>query len=186
MRYIRLIEKYFEAFFMVVLMFLISIITGLQVFSRYVMNDAISWSEEVCRYMFVWMVFFGISYAIRQRRHIRILGLYTIVSEPIRKGLMILADLLFLFFVILMAVNGAELCATIFRLGQLTPSLEFSMAYIYASLPIGFTLAALRLVQGLYLRIRHIKLPYSHLCRSIDDLPEYRNSLRQDDREGAQ
>ena len=136
MRYLKLIEKYFEAFFMVVLMFSISIITGLQVFSRYVMDDAISWSEEICRYMFIWMVFFGISYAIRQRRHIRILGIYSVVPENVKKGLMILADLLFLLFVVMLAYNGGELCRKIFKLGQLTPSLEFSMAYIYASLPI--------------------------------------------------
>ena len=168
MRYILLVEKYFEAFFMVVLMFSISIITGLQVFSRYVMDDAISWSEEICRYMFIWMVFFGISYAIRQRRHIRILGIYSVVPENVKKGLMILADLLFLFFVIMLAYNGGELCSKIFKLGQLTPSLEFSMAYIYASLPIGFSLAALRLVQGLYIRIRHIQSPYWVLASSID------------------
>lgn len=172
MLYIRLIERYFEAFFMVVLMFLISIITGLQVFSRYVMDDAISWSEEVCRYMFIWMVFFGISYAIRQRRHIRILGIYSIVPDSVKKGLMVLADLLFLLFVVLLAINGTELCARIFKLGQLTPSLEFSMGYIYSSLPIGFTLAALRLVQGLYIRIRHINLPYSQLSRPIDTIHE--------------
>lgn len=168
MHCLGLIEKYAEAFFMVVLMFLISMVTGLQVFSRYVLGDAISWSEEICRYMFIWMVFFGISYAIRQRRHIRILGLYSVVSETAKKGLMILADSLFLLFVILLAANGAELCKKIFQLGQLTPSLEFSMAYIYASLPVGFALAALRLVQGLYFRIKYIQYPYRVLADSID------------------
>lgn len=172
MRYIRLVERYFEAFFMVVLMFSISIITGLQVFSRYVLDDAISWSEEICRYMFVWMVFFGISYAIRQRRHIRILGLYSIVPEPMKKVLMIVADCLFLFFVVILAINGAELCKRIFTLGQLTPSLEFSMAYIYASLPIGFGLAALRLIQGLFIRIKNLGLPYWILSGSIDSISE--------------
>ncbi|MEH0018747.1 MAG: TRAP transporter small permease [Desulfobacter sp.] len=165
---LRLVERYFEAFFMVILMFSISIVTGLQVFSRYVMDDAISWSEEICRYMFIWMVFFGISYAIRQRRHIRILGLYAVVPEPVKKMLMIISDLLFLLFVVLLAINGSELCAKILKLGQLTPSLEFSMAYIYASLPVGFCLAGLRLIQGLYIRLRHIHLPYAQLSRPID------------------
>ena len=80
MRVLRWCERYFEAVFMVVLMFAISIVTGLQVFSRYVLDDALSWSEEICRYMFIWMVYFGISYAIRQRRHIRILGIYSVVT----------------------------------------------------------------------------------------------------------
>jgi TRAP-type C4-dicarboxylate transport system permease small subunit len=178
MQYLRLIEKYFEAFFMVVLMFAISIITGLQVLSRYVFDDSISWSEEMCRYMFIWMVFFGISYAIRERRHISILGLYSVVAEPMRKVLLFTADGLFLFFVVIMAINGGELCRKIFLLGQITPSLEFSMAYIYASLPIGFSLAALRLLQGLYIRIRNIKLPYHILCLPIDQIrPEPRKII---------
>ncbi len=168
MKYLGLVERYFEAFFMVILMFLISVITGLQVFSRYVMNDAISWSEEVCRYMFIWMVFFGISYAIRQRRHIRILALYAIVPEAAKKVLLVISDTLFLVFVVLLIFNGASLVSKILQLGQLTPSLEFSMAYIYASLPIGFTLAALRLLQGLYIRIKNYHLPYEKLSQPID------------------
>lgn len=170
MRVLRWCERYFEAVFMVVLMFAISIVTGMQVFSRYVLDDALSWSEEICRYMFIWMVYFGISYAIRQRRHIRILGIYSVVSETMKKVLLFLADGLFLFFVAIMAINGAELCRKIFTLGQLTPSLEFSMAYIYASLPFGFTLAALRLIQGLYIRGRNFRLPYTILCRPIDQI----------------
>ena len=41
----------------------------LQVFTRYVLNDPLSWTEEVARYLYVYIVFLGASAAISDRTH---------------------------------------------------------------------------------------------------------------------
>ena len=52
MKILKLIDEYLEMSICVVLMIAIAVILGLQVFMRYVMQDSLSWSEELSRYMF--------------------------------------------------------------------------------------------------------------------------------------
>lgn len=52
--------------------FFIVILTLVQVFYRYVLNDALSWSSELTRIVFVWMTFLGSAVAINRGRHMRI------------------------------------------------------------------------------------------------------------------
>jgi TRAP-type C4-dicarboxylate transport system permease small subunit len=44
----------------------------LQVFTRYVLNDPLSWTEEAARYIYVYIVFLGASAAISDRSHVGI------------------------------------------------------------------------------------------------------------------
>jgi TRAP-type C4-dicarboxylate transport system permease small subunit len=41
-----------------------------QVVARYVFGHPITWTEEICRYLFVWVVFVGAGVAERSRAHI--------------------------------------------------------------------------------------------------------------------
>lgn len=52
------LDNYLEEFFMVISLILMTVIMGIQVFSRYVLGSAPSWSEEITRYLFVWSGFF--------------------------------------------------------------------------------------------------------------------------------
>jgi len=42
------------------------------VFCRYVLNQSLSWSDEVVRYLFVWFTLFGTAVTLREREHIRV------------------------------------------------------------------------------------------------------------------
>jgi len=42
------------------------------VFCRYVLNQSLSWSDEVVRYLFVWFTLFGAAVTLREREHIRV------------------------------------------------------------------------------------------------------------------
>lgn len=48
----------------------IVLVGGLQVFSRYVINTSLSWSEEFQRYGLIWIVFLAIVTGYRQGRHL--------------------------------------------------------------------------------------------------------------------
>ena len=56
------LDNYLEEFFMVISLILMTVIMGIQVFSRYVLGSAPSWSEEITRYLFVWSGFLSVSY----------------------------------------------------------------------------------------------------------------------------
>lgn len=50
----------------------IAVVIAASVFWRYALNDALSWSEEVAKYMMIWMVFTGAPIALRQGGHVAI------------------------------------------------------------------------------------------------------------------
>src|SRR5215217_5315414 len=45
-------------------------VTFLQVLFRYVLGSSLTWSEELSRYVFVWIIFIGVSVATRRGEHI--------------------------------------------------------------------------------------------------------------------
>ena len=49
-------------FLMVASLILMTLIMGIQVFSRYVLGASLSWSEELTRYIFVWAGFLSVSF----------------------------------------------------------------------------------------------------------------------------
>ncbi len=51
-----------EEFLMVVSLILMTLIMGIQVFSRYILGASLSWSEELTRYIFVWAGFLSVSF----------------------------------------------------------------------------------------------------------------------------
>jgi len=61
-------EENLAACFMGALLFVLF----LQVFTRYVLNDPLSWTEEAARYIYVYIVFLGASAAISDRTHVGI------------------------------------------------------------------------------------------------------------------
>ncbi|MCF7944149.1 MAG: TRAP transporter small permease [Spirochaetia bacterium] len=154
------LDDYFESIFMVPLLFSMSIIIGIQVFMRYVAKNSLAWSEEVSRYMFIYLMYFGISYGVRKGRHIRILVFTNLFSLRVRKILMLISDILFLIFAVIIALQSTEVAQLIARLGQITASTEISMSVVYSAVPIGFTLVTIRLMQNLVYKIRNFSSPY--------------------------
>ena len=82
------------------LMMAITVILILQVCTRYFLGDPLSWTEEVSRHLFVWLVFFGASGAIRDRSHIAVDVVSEHLSLRMRLIIMLGSNLLVLFFLI--------------------------------------------------------------------------------------
>ena len=54
---IHWLDEYLEEFLMVVFLIAMTLIMGIQVFSRYILGVSLSWSEEITRYLFIWSAF---------------------------------------------------------------------------------------------------------------------------------
>lgn len=159
MKVLKWLDDYFEAVFMVILLFVMSIFIGLQVFMRYVMQNSLSWSEELSRYMYIYMLYLGISYGVRTNRHLRISFIQNLLREKGQKVLSLLSDLLFLAFSVVVVVNSTEVAMLIARLGQVTASTGMPMYVVYMGVPIGFSLVVLRLLQNIIHKIQHFNAP---------------------------
>lgn len=63
----------------------------LQIFFRYVVNLPIGWTNEVSVVMWLWMVLFGTAFVVRDNEEIRFDVLYSAVSEPWRRRMVIVS-----------------------------------------------------------------------------------------------
>jgi len=158
MRVIKYLDDHIEEIFLIVLLTGMSLVIGLQVFMRYVMKSSLSWSEEIARYMFIWMVYIGISYGIKRERHVKIDAAVKLFPKKIQKYIFVLSDLIFLVFAIIIIIQSKNVAMTIFELGQISPGTGISMGYVYIAIPIGFTLVGIRLIQNVISKFRKIKL----------------------------
>ncbi len=116
------------------LMAAISIIIFVQVISRYVFNSSLTWSEEVGRYVLIWITFLGASIGVKRYSHIGIDFLYekfSLNGKKILKTIIILMGLIFSF---IMFFYGWKL-AYMVRF-QKSSALLIPMTVPYSALPV--------------------------------------------------
>ncbi len=64
----------------------------LQFFTRYVLNDSAAWTEEIARYLLIFVVFLGSSMCVRLNRHIQVDLLYRYLPRAAGRALATLVD----------------------------------------------------------------------------------------------
>lgn len=148
MAVIKWLDKYFEESLLVILLFVITIVTGLQVFMRYAMNSSLTWSEELNRYAQVWSGFLCVGYCIKRSSDIRIDMFTSMLPQIIQRILRIIISgiSIMLFAVFTRAAWG--IISKIFISGQTSAALKMPMQYLYAAPLVGFSLGTIRLVQN--------------------------------------
>ncbi len=128
----------FAAIFVVVL---------LQVFFRYVLNSPLIWTEELARYLFVWLCFVGWVIAGRGGHHIAI-GLLRDRLPPVpRRLLLALIECGNLVLAAFLGWNGHLLVIRNLSVGTVT--LFFPFAVVYAVVPVASLLIALSSLRSL-------------------------------------
>jgi TRAP-type C4-dicarboxylate transport system permease small subunit len=136
-----------------------AVMTGiifLQIIFRYVFAASLSWSEEVARYLFVWLTFLGASVVAKSRSHITVESIVdAIKSEIVRKSLKTLADVLVLVFLWVLVYEGFAASFEILELEQISPSMPWlSLGWIYFAIPLGSLFMALNIIQQILDRWR--------------------------------
>ncbi|MEM8958171.1 MAG: TRAP transporter small permease [Pseudomonadota bacterium] len=133
------------------------IVIGMQVFNRYVLGSSLVWSEELGRFLFIWSVWVGCSYAMRADRHLRVTALSQFVGPGPRKLLDAFAQLATLVFCGFAIVWGTQMILFLARTGQEAPALEVPIYWVYLALPLGMSLMAIRCIQNLYAMFADIR-----------------------------
>lgn len=153
----KYINDHLEEFFIIPLMFLMSIIIFIQVIMRYAFQNSLVWSEELARYMFVWLVYFAVSYTARREKHIRIDAAINIYPKKLRPYIEILSEVIVLAFSAFIAVTAITVFQKITWSGQLSPAMRLPMQFVYLAPLIGFVLTSLRQIQCVIRRVKALK-----------------------------
>lgn len=150
MKVLKFLDENLEKMLCVVFLALMSIIIVLQVFFRYVLNNSLSWSEELARYLFIWMIYIGISYGVKLDKHICVDAVYTFMPKGIKRGYAIVAYILFLIFAVAIIYYGILVVGMQITSGQVSPAMGLPMQYVYAAPVVGMVLTVIRLIQKIY------------------------------------
>ena len=118
-----------------------------QVFARYVLDRAPGWSEELSRYLMMWVTLLGGAAVLRSGGHISVTALLDWLPPRFHPAVLALRDLALLAALLVLLWFGwryAELNAV-----QETAALEIRKSIVYAALPLGaaLTMAALVLAR---------------------------------------
>ncbi|OIJ11551.1 TRAP transporter small permease protein [Anaerobacillus arseniciselenatis] len=154
MKIVNWLDEHFEEVFLVVLSTIMVVVIFSQVFMRYVMQSSLSWSEELARYCFIWLVYIGISYGVKKQRHIKVDAFLLLFKEKGKLVFNIIANLLFLAFAIYVVIYGYTITERFLELGQKSPANQIPMGLIYLAAPFGMAITSIRLIQNLIKQIK--------------------------------
>ena len=155
--FLRYLDENLERVLLTVILAVMSAVIGLQVFMRYILRSSLSWSEEMARYLFIWMVYIGISYGVKKNRHIKVDAATLLFSKRARQYIAILANVIFLGFALLMIYQCNEIRAMISELGQHSPAMGFPLQWVYTAAPFGLSLVVIRLLQNIWGQFKDLK-----------------------------
>lgn len=137
--------KFEEILLVFSLVLMVVLIFG-QVIGRYVFSSAPSWTEEMARYIHIFQVWIGASYAVKLRQHIRVEAFITRFHGVFRQVLEILSILIWFAMALFLAVFGTELVLSSINHGQLAPAMQIPIWIPYLAIPLGGIGMAIRLV----------------------------------------
>ena len=107
------------------------------VFTRYALGNQASWSEELARFILIWIGLLGAAYASGKKMHLSINLLHEKLEKKGQQRLQkMIALLILLFAFFVMVVGGGRLIYIVSKLGQYSPALNIPMQLVYAVIPL--------------------------------------------------
>ncbi len=174
---IRYLDKWGEEFFVSCMLSLLILLLGTEVFSRFLLGKSFPWIEEMCRYLFVWSSYMGISIAIKHKEQLRVLIIIDILkkfSPKLVKILYIISELSFSAFCLAIFYYSLGMIKNMAQFKQVSASLEIDVMYAYFIIPISMFIAAFRTLQVLYKDFISGSLNYTKEIES-EDFPQKPN-----------
>ena len=107
----------------------------------------LSWAQELCIFMFIWMAKFGAAYGVRTGIHVGVDVLVNMLPPRSRKLVILFALLCGALFTACIATFGVTFVAEMFKTGQRSYDLEWPMWAIYSAIPLGSGLMCFRFLQ---------------------------------------
>ena len=123
--------------FLVIIMAVMVLNVLWQVASRFILGSPSSFTDELARYLMIWVGILGAAYVSGRNMHVAIDVLPTRLSPPMQKRLMFIVRVLIILFCLLaMVIGGSRLVYITYVLGQNSPALQVPLAVVYAVIPI--------------------------------------------------
>ncbi len=127
------LDKFVDIIIVILFIIIFSVVL-LQIFFRYVLNSPLTWSEELSRYLFIWISFLGWTLATRHNTHIKVEFVINTLPPKIKFIIRLFTQIIIIFFMGMLIYLGIRMAARSVDVPTIT--LFFTYAYIYAIVPI--------------------------------------------------
>ena len=154
---LKWLDDNIELYICVFLMSFMTLLVFVQVVMRYVFNNSLSWSEELARYTFIWLIYIGIGYGCKLRKHIKIDAALYLFPKKARPYVVLLGDILFIAFAVYITYTGFFYSMEQIQFDMRSAALKIPYQYIYMSTVVGFGLATIREIQTIIYRVKCLK-----------------------------
>ncbi|SDL08932.1 TRAP-type C4-dicarboxylate transport system, small permease component [Catalinimonas alkaloidigena] len=154
---------------LVILMATMTINVLWQVASRYVVGRPSAFTDELARYLLIWVGTLGAAYAAGQRMHLAIDIVPQKASPAGKRRLsLIINSIVIVFALLVMVIGGINLVYITLYLDQHSPALGVPLGYVYAVLP----LSGLLIIYYSVVSLMEAAFPAEHQGDMLDDDPE--------------
>ena len=121
-----------------------------QIFCRTFLGIALSWSEEIARYLFIWQCWISVSLAERSKVHIRIFMVTKNFSQKVRLVIEILVNAMVIGINLFFIYWGIQMVLFLLDAGTTSTAVGIPMWLIYLAMPLGSFTYSLRLAGNIY------------------------------------
>ena len=146
---LKALDDYLEETILLILLVLMTCIMGIQIVSRYIFQNSLTWSEELVRYMFVWSAFLGIPFCIKHGLSIKVDQFRNLFPIPLQKILMYIDKIIIFFLFLVMFIYSCLVVKASYLSGQTSPAMQIPMWMVQISVCISSLLSMIRSIQNL-------------------------------------
>jgi C4-dicarboxylate transporter, DctQ subunit len=104
----------------------------------------LAWIEETTLIALAWVSFLGLGLALERGRHIAMTAFLERIRGSAKAWITGAINLVGLLFSLYIAKIGLDISVFVYKSGQVSPTLDVSMIWLYGVMPVGFVLLALR------------------------------------------
>lgn len=127
----------------------------LQVVCRYVLQDPLSWTEELARDALIWMTFIGSALAVRAKAHFALELTTSKLPESMRLPWEILLTGIVAVFLVVLLYQSIRILPVVHY--QRSPTLSLPISYLYLSIPVGTALMLVHIATTLATKIAEVR-----------------------------
>lgn len=137
--------------FLQCLLVLVTLVVSWQVFSRYVLNDPSSFTEELARFLLIWITLLGCVLAYRHNHHLGLDMVYTQTQGAYRKAMyFVIHGAVGFFALCVMVIGGFLLMNMTEKLGQTSPVMGIDISAVYSVVPLSGVLIVIYSLNALF------------------------------------
>jgi C4-dicarboxylate transporter DctQ subunit len=120
----------------------------------------LTWAQELCIYMFVWMAKFGAAYGVRTGIHVGVDVVINQLSEPRRRPVILFGLFCGALFTSVVGTMGAKFVIELYPTDQVSPDMELPRWIVFLCVPLGSYLMCFRFLQVAWRFWRTGELPH--------------------------